>query len=122
MRTIHHRIVAMAAVVAALLGLGGCGGGDGLGAALRSQASSDATADSAASEKLDDATITAKVRLSLARADDLSKIRIGVDTQNGAVTLSGPAPTIVARERASVVARSVTGVNSVNNQLTVKPS
>ena len=43
-----------------------------------------------------------------------------MDTQNGVVTLSGPAPTATARERASEIARGVKGVTSVNNQLTIK--
>jgi hyperosmotically inducible protein len=73
-----------------------------------------------AGEKIDDATITAKINASLAADKDLSAIKIDVDTQNGVVTLSGPAPSATARERASEIARSVKGVNSVNNQLTVK--
>lgn len=74
----------------------------------------------AAADKIDDATITTKVNASLAADKDLSAIKIDVDTQNGVVTLSGPAPSATARERASEIARSVKGVNSVNNQLTIK--
>jgi len=74
---------------------------------------------SAAAGKLDDATITTKVNAALARDKDLSAIRIDVDTQNGVVTLTGPAPTASAKERASEVARQVQGVTSVNNQLTL---
>jgi osmotically-inducible protein OsmY len=73
-----------------------------------------------AGDKIDDATITTKVNAALAKDKDLSAIKIDVDTQNGVVTLSGPAPTATAKERASEVARSVKGVSSVNNQLTVK--
>jgi hyperosmotically inducible protein len=95
-------------------------------------ASAGATADKAAEntrqmgavagDKIDDASITAKVNASLAADKDLSAIKIDVDTQNGVVTLSGPAPSATARERASEIARTVKGVNSVNNQLTVKAS
>lgn len=74
----------------------------------------------ASADKVDDATITAKVNASLAADKDLSAIKIDVDTQNGIVTLSGPAPSATVRERASEIARSVKGVNSVNNQLTIK--
>ena len=56
----------------------------------------------------------------LAKDKDLSAIKIDVDTQNGVVTLSGPAPTATAKQRASEIARTVKGVSSVNNQLTVK--
>jgi len=73
-----------------------------------------------AGEKIDDASITAKVNAGLAGDKDLSAIKIDVDTQNGVVTLSGPAPSATARERASEIARAVKGVSSVNNQLTVK--
>jgi hyperosmotically inducible periplasmic protein len=76
----------------------------------------------AAAEKVDDATITAKVNASLARDKDLSAIRIDVDTQDGVVTLSGLAPSASAKEHASEVAHKVAGVHSVNNQLTIKSS
>jgi len=90
------------------------------GAAAESAADSTRQMGAAAAVKVDDATITAKVNASLAADKDLSAIRIDVDTQNGVVTLSGPAPTATARERAGEIARAVKGVNSVNNQLTIK--
>lgn len=90
------------------------------GAAANSAADSTKQMGAAAGDKIDDATITAKVNASLAADKDLSAIKIDVDTQNGVVTLSGPAPTATARERASEIARGIKGVNSVNNQLTVK--
>lgn len=73
----------------------------------------------AAAGKVDDASITAKVNAALAKDRELSAIRIDVDTQNGIVTFSGPAPTASAKERAGEVARTVKGVTSVNNQLTL---
>ncbi|MEO8653001.1 MAG: BON domain-containing protein [Ramlibacter sp.] len=36
------------------------------------------------------------------------------------MTLSGPAPTAAAKAHAIEIARNVKGVNSVNNQLTIK--
>ena len=90
------------------------------GAAAENAADSTRQMGAAASAKVDDATITAKVNASLAADKDLSAVRIDVDTQNGVVTLSGPAPTATARERASEIARGVKGVSSVNNQLTIK--
>lgn len=71
-------------------------------------------------EKFDDASITASVSAGLAKDPELSAIKIDVDTKNGVVHLSGPAPTTNARERATEIAKAVKGVNSVNNQLTVK--
>jgi len=70
----------------------------------------------------DDATITAQVNAGLAKDPDLSALKINVDTVNGKVTLNGPAPSTVARDRAETIAKSVTGVTSVNNQLVVTAS
>jgi len=72
-----------------------------------------------AKEVIDDATITAQISAGLAKDPDLSAVKINVDTVNGKVTLNGPAPSIVARDRAETIAKAVTGVTSVNNQLVV---
>lgn len=71
---------------------------------------------------IDDATITAQVNASLAKDPDLSALKINVDTVGGKVTLNGPAPTTVARDRAETIAKAVEGVTSVNNQLVVTAS
>ena len=42
-----------------------------------------------------------------------------VDTSNKNVTLTGPAPTQVAADRATTMAKAVDGVTEVKNQLTV---
>jgi osmotically-inducible protein OsmY len=89
-------------------------------ATANSAADSTRAMGASAGGKVDDASITAKVNASLAKDKDLSAIKIDVDTQNGVVTLSGPAPSATAKERASEIARTVKGVNSVNNQLTIK--
>ena len=72
------------------------------------------------STKLDDASITASVSTGLAKDPDLSAIKINVDTKDGVVTLNGPAPTSQAKDRATMIAKAVKGVNSVNNQLMIK--
>lgn len=87
-------------------------------AARVSQAAKDA--GNAVAAAADDATITAAVNAGLAKDPDLSAIKIDVDTQAGKVTLRGPAPTPVAKERAEQIAKSVDGVSSVDNQLEVK--
>lgn len=74
----------------------------------------------AAANKVDDASITAKVNAALAGDKELSALRIDVDTRDGVVTLSGPAPTASAKERAAELALKVKGVESVNNQLTIR--
>lgn len=71
---------------------------------------------------LSDAEITAQISASLAKDPDLSAVKIDVDTVNGRVTLKGPAPSAGARERAVGIAKAVSGVTSVNNQLVVSAS
>jgi hyperosmotically inducible periplasmic protein len=82
----------------------------------------DATKNAAGvvSDKVGDAAITASVNAELAKDPDLSAIKINVDTKDGKVTLSGPAPTPVAKSRAETLAKGVKGVTSVDNQLSVK--
>ena len=73
-----------------------------------------AMADSAA-----DLTITTKVKAAMAADDQLSALAISVDTTNKVVTLTGPAPTQEASDRASSMAQAVDGVTEVKNQLIV---
>ena len=70
-------------------------------------------------DKVDDATITAQVSAGLAKDPDLSAVKINVDTQNGAVTLNGPAPNLAAKDRAQTIAKSIKGVTSVTNLLVI---
>ena len=66
-----------------------------------------------------DVAITASVNARLAKDPDLSALRINVDTKDGAVTLTGPAPSQSAKDRAATLAREVDGVKSVTNNLSV---
>lgn len=79
-----------------------------------------ATSDIAA--KVDDAAITASINAGLAKDGELSALKIDVDTKSGVVTLHGSAPSASARERATMIARSVKGVTAVDNKLTLKTS
>lgn len=67
-----------------------------------------------------DTTITAKVKTALAGDDQLSALDINVDTRDKVVTLTGPAPSQVAVERATSLAKAVDGVTEVRNQLIVE--
>ena len=69
---------------------------------------------------VDDVTITGSVSAGLAKDPDLSAIKIDVDTKAGVVTLSGPAPSVGAKERATSIAQNVKGVKSVTNNLVAK--
>jgi hypothetical protein len=69
-----------------------------------------------------DATITAQVTAALATDPQLSSVRIDVDTQDGVVTLTGPAPDEKARVRATQLAAAPEGVVRVENRLRVESS
>lgn len=77
------------------------------------------TAANQAGDKIKDASITTKVNAELARDNDLSALKINVDTVSGNVVLRGSAPNAAARDRATLIAQRVEGVLSVDNQLTV---
>ncbi len=71
-------------------------------------------------DKTKDMAITAKLKSQLAADDGLKATQINVDTNAGQVTLRGTAPDAAAKERATQLARSVSGVVEVDNQLSVK--
>lgn len=73
-----------------------------------------------AGDKVADAAITASVNADLAKDNDLSALKINVDTTNGHVTLHGTAPSEDAKERATKLASNVKGVTSVDNELSVQ--
>lgn len=81
-------------------------------------ATADATAK--ASNSVRDAAITVEVKAKLAKDPNLSALAIDVDTAGGRVALKGTAPTGAAKDRATELARSVSGVAAVENQLAVK--
>ena len=95
-----------------------------IGADMRAGGEKAADAVAAAGTKtadaVRDAAITVEVKAMLAKDPGLSALRIDVDTTAGRVALRGTAPTAAARERASQLAKSVTGVTGVNNELSVK--
>ncbi|WP_084383571.1 BON domain-containing protein [Hydrogenophaga flava] len=66
-----------------------------------------------------DMTITTKVKAALAADDQLSALKIEVDTVQGVVSLTGPAPTAEAADRATTLAKAVEGVTDVQNKLVV---
>lgn len=72
-----------------------------------------------AGDAASDATTTAAVKAKLVADSELSALQINVDTKDGAVTLTGPAPNATAKARAETIAKSVNGVGTVHNNLTV---
>jgi osmotically-inducible protein OsmY len=69
---------------------------------------------------IDDATITATVKTKLAADTRVKAYQIDVDTHAGVVTLSGNVDDATARAAAIEIARTVDGVQSVNDNLSVK--
>ncbi|CAJ0805035.1 Osmotically-inducible protein Y [Ralstonia mannitolilytica] len=70
-------------------------------------------------EGFSDTAITAKVKAGLLNQKDLGSMRIHVRTRDGVVRLTGSVPTMVQRQMATKVAKGVTGVASVENDLIV---
>lgn len=70
--------------------------------------------------RLDDATITAKVKSALLSRRSTSAINTTVKTVGGVVTLGGVAKNEAEKELAERLARGIEGVRSVNNRMTVE--
>ena len=77
-------------------------------------------ATSTVGQKVDDATITAKVKTALLADPDVKGTDINVDTSAGVVSLRGVAANQAKADKAVQIARGVEGVNNVQSQLTIK--
>jgi osmotically-inducible protein OsmY len=71
-------------------------------------------------EDIDDASITAQVKMSLLYHRSTSAINTKVETNNGVVTLYGKARTAAEKDLAGKFANDISGVKSVNNRMTVE--
>jgi hyperosmotically inducible protein len=76
--------------------------------------------ESTAGEYIDDSILTAKVKTALIASPDTKAHQINVETKAGVVQLSGFVDTAAAKSAATSVAKSVTGVKDVKNELSVK--
>jgi osmotically-inducible protein OsmY len=79
-----------------------------------------AGAGSKTGQFVDDATITSKVKTAFATDKTVSAMDVKVDTNNGNVRLSGFVDSEAEKRKAEEIARSVSGVRSVTNALTVQ--
>jgi len=70
-------------------------------------------------ESIDDASITALVKMTLLYHRSTSAVDTKVETTDGAVTLSGKAQNAAEKDLVSKFVRDVHGVKSVNNQMTI---
>jgi len=72
--------------------------------------------------KIDDASITAQVKMAFFTHQSTSAFKTGVSTTRGVVTLSGNATSGAAKDMATKVAGDINGVtNVVNNMIIVEP-
>lgn len=91
-----------------------------VGALIMMAACASTRTQRSAGETVDDGAITTKVKSELVR-DDLTKARhIEVETYRGVVQLNGFVDSSQEKARAEQLARNVTGVQSVRNNLDVK--
>jgi len=75
-----------------------------------------------AGDKIDDASITAQVKMTLLYHRSTSALNTSVTTKRGVVTLSGKAKNAAERDLAAKFAKDVNGVKSVKNQMTIEAS
>jgi hyperosmotically inducible protein len=76
--------------------------------------------ESSAGEVIDDSLLTAKVKAALIADSNTKAHQINVETKEGVVQLSGFVDDAAAKSAATSVAKSVTGVKDVKNELSVK--
>lgn len=70
---------------------------------------------------IDDSAITTQVKARFVESKDVDAAAISVETLNGVVMLSGFAKNGTEKTTAERIARSVSGVKSVKNEIAVRP-
>jgi osmotically-inducible protein OsmY len=70
--------------------------------------------------KIDDASITAQVKMTLLFHRSTSAINTKVETNNGDVTLYGKASNAAEKDLATKFANDVDGAKSINNRMTIE--
>jgi hyperosmotically inducible protein len=70
---------------------------------------------------IDDAAITSSVKTRFVDNRDVDAASIKVETLNGTVMLSGFAKNSTEKSSAETIARNVSGVRSVRNEILVRP-
>jgi osmotically-inducible protein OsmY len=73
-----------------------------------------------AGQYIDDTTVTARVKTAIYQEPTLNSAEINVETFKGRVQLSGFVNTRANVERAGAVAKGISGVTAVNNDLRLK--
>ena len=73
-------------------------------------------------EKIDDASITAQVKMVLLFHRSTSVLNTKVTTKYGVVTLSGKARNAAEKDLVSKLVNDIKGVNTVENEMTIEES
>jgi hyperosmotically inducible protein len=71
-------------------------------------------------EKIDDASITAQVKMTLLYHRSTSALKTSVTTKKGVVTLGGKAKNAAEKDLATKFSNDVNGVKSVKNRMTIE--
>jgi osmotically-inducible protein OsmY len=82
--------------------------------------SSNPAAKKTVGKKIDDASITAQVKMTLLYHRSTSALHTKIKTERGVVSLHGKAKNAAERDLATKFALDVNGVNSVNNRMTIE--
>jgi hyperosmotically inducible periplasmic protein len=105
MKTSFKKTATAGLVAAALLFTAGCSRGEN---------------DRTAGQSVDDAAVTAKVKAAFARDPGVKAIDVNVKTYRGTVQLSGWVNTTEEKAKAEEVAKTIPGVKTIDNQLSIK--
>jgi osmotically-inducible protein OsmY len=81
-----------------------------------------AKADETVFETIDDASITAQVKVALVLHRSTSSVNTKVETTDGVVTVSGIAKNVAEKTLVTKLATDISGVKSVVNNMTVAPA
>jgi osmotically-inducible protein OsmY len=71
-------------------------------------------------ESIDDASITAQVKMTLLYHRSTSALRTKVETNEGVVTLYGKATNATEKELVTKLVNDIHGVRSINNRMTIE--
>lgn len=102
----RHTTTAIALTTLALLAFSGC-------AVTRNQETVGAY--------IDDTAITSSIKAKFVSSKEVDAASIGVETLNGTVMLSGFAKNVLEKDTAASIAWKVKGVQSVKNEIAVRP-
>jgi len=70
--------------------------------------------------KIDDASITAQVKMTLLFHRSTSALNTKVETNDGVITMSGKARNAAEKDLVTKLVNDVNGVKSVNNRMTIE--